>query len=117
VEKIRKKNYRIVIDVINSTGALFIPPLLKALGVEEVIVLNGEVDGKFAHNPEPLPENLSELSAAVRKNKATWGLPLTRMLTDFALFARMEACSEKSIHLLPLQIMFSESVQATPLVT
>lgn len=74
VEKIRKKNYRIVIDVINSTGALFIPPLLKALGVEEVIVLNGEVDGKFAHNPEPLPENLSELSAAVRKNKADLGI-------------------------------------------
>lgn len=74
VENIRKKNYRIVVDVINSTGALFIPPLLKALGVEEVIVLNGEVDGKFAHNPEPLPENLSELSAAVRKNKADLGI-------------------------------------------
>jgi phosphomannomutase len=74
VENIRKKNYRIVVDVINSTGALFLPPLLKALGVEEVIVLNGEVDGKFAHNPEPLPENLSELSAAVRKNKADLGI-------------------------------------------
>jgi phosphomannomutase len=74
VEQIRNKNYRIVIDVINSTGALFLPPLLKALGVEEVIVLNGEVDGRFAHNPEPLPENLSELSAAVRKNKADLGI-------------------------------------------
>lgn len=74
IENIRKKNYRIVADVINSTGALFLPPLLKALGVEEVIVLNGEVDGKFAHNPEPLPENLSELSAAVRKNKADLGI-------------------------------------------
>jgi phosphomannomutase len=74
VESIGKKNYRIVVDVINSTGSLFIPPLLKALGVEEVIVLNGEVDGKFAHNPEPLPENLSELSAAVRKNKADLGI-------------------------------------------
>ena len=74
VENIRKKNYRIVVDVINSTGALFIPPLLKALGVEEVILLNGEVDGKFAHNPEPLPENLSELSAAVRKHKADLGI-------------------------------------------
>lgn len=74
VESIRNKNYRVVVDVVNSTGALFIPPLLKALGVEEVIVLNGEVDGKFAHNPEPLPENLSELSAAVRKNKADLGI-------------------------------------------
>jgi phosphomannomutase len=74
VENIRKKNYRIVVDVINSTGALFLPPLLKALGIDEVIVLNGDVDGKFAHNPEPLPENLSELSAAVRKNKADLGI-------------------------------------------
>lgn len=74
IENIRKKNYRIVVDVINSTGALFIPKLLKALGVEDVIVLHGEVDGKFAHNPEPLPENLSELSAAVRKNKADLGI-------------------------------------------
>ena len=74
VENIRKKNYRIVVDVINSTGAIFIPPLLKALGVKEVIVLHDEVDGKFAHNPEPLPENLSELSAAVRKHKADLGI-------------------------------------------
>ncbi len=74
VEHIKQKNYKVVVDVINSTGALFVPPLLKALGVEEIIVLNGEVDGKFAHNPEPLPENLSELSAAVRKHKADLGI-------------------------------------------
>ncbi|MEO8583551.1 MAG: phosphoglucosamine mutase [Flavitalea sp.] len=74
VENIKKKNYKIVVDVVNSTGGLFIPPLLKALGVEEVILLNGNCDGKFAHNPEPLPENLSELSAAVRKHKADIGI-------------------------------------------
>jgi phosphomannomutase len=62
------------VDAINSTGALFVPPLLKALGVEEVIVLNGEVTGKFAHNPEPLPENLAALSAAVKKSKASFGI-------------------------------------------
>jgi phosphomannomutase len=74
VENIRKKGYKVVVDVVNSTGALFIPPLLKALGVEEIIVLNGDVDGNFAHNPEPLPENLSGLSAAVRKQKADLGI-------------------------------------------
>jgi phosphomannomutase len=74
VENIRKKEYKIVVDVINSTGAIYLPPLLKALGVAEVIVLNDDVDGKFAHNPEPLPENLSELSAAVRKHKADLGI-------------------------------------------
>ncbi len=74
VESIRKKNYTVVVDVVNSTGALFLPPLLKKLGVENVIVLNGDVDGRFAHNPEPLPENLSELSTAVRKHKADLGI-------------------------------------------
>lgn len=74
VEDIRKKNFKVVVDVINSTGALFVPPLLKALGVEEVILLNGELTGKFAHNPEPLPENLTELSNAVRKHKADLGI-------------------------------------------
>ncbi|WP_276484529.1 phosphoglucosamine mutase [Paraflavitalea pollutisoli] len=74
VEDIRKKNFKVVVDVINSTGALFVPPLLKALGVAEVILLNGELNGKFAHNPEPLPENLTELSNAVRKHKADIGI-------------------------------------------
>lgn len=74
VESIKKANYKIVVDAVNSTGALAIPPLLKALGVEEVTVLNEEVNGKFAHNPEPLPENLVGLSASVKKNKADLGI-------------------------------------------
>ena len=71
---IQQKRYKIVVDTINSTGALFLPPLLKALGVEEVILLNEEINGRFAHNPEPLPENLSGLSAAVQKSKASLGI-------------------------------------------
>jgi phosphomannomutase len=74
VAAIRQKKYKIVVDVINSTGALFIPPLLKALGVAEVILLNEDINGRFAHNPEPLPENLSGLSAAVVKAKADLGI-------------------------------------------
>lgn len=74
VEGIRLKNYKVVVDVVNSTGALAIPPLLKALGVENVIVLNEEITGKFAHNPEPLPENLTGLSNAVRNHKADIGI-------------------------------------------
>lgn len=74
VDAIRTKNYKVVVDVVNSTGALFIPPLLKALGVEDVILINGEINGRFAHNPEPLPENLTELSAAVRAHKADFGI-------------------------------------------
>ncbi len=74
INVIKLKNYKVVVDVVNSTGALFIPPLLKALGVEDVIVLNGEVNGRFAHNPEPLPENLSGLSAEVKKQNASFGI-------------------------------------------
>jgi phosphomannomutase len=74
VKSIQQKKYKIVVDTINSTGAIFIPPLLKALGVEEVILLNEDITGKFAHNPEPLPENLSGLSATVQKSKADLGI-------------------------------------------
>ena len=73
-QAIATKKYKAVVDTINSTGALVVPQLLKALGVEEVVVLNGEVNGRFAHNPEPLSENLVELSAAVRKHKADFGI-------------------------------------------
>ena len=71
---IARKNFKIVVDVINSTGAIFVPALLKALGVNDVIVLNGEVNGKFAHNPEPLPQHLSQLSNEVDKQKADLGI-------------------------------------------
>ncbi|HEV2478009.1 MAG TPA: phosphoglucosamine mutase [Puia sp.] len=74
VAAIKAKQYKVVVDTINSTGALFIPPLLKALGVAEVILVNEEMNGRFAHNPEPLPENLVGLSAAVQKSKADLGI-------------------------------------------
>lgn len=71
---IEGKNFKVVVDVINSTGSLFVPALLRALGVEQVTVLNGEINGKFAHNPEPLPENLVALSAEVKKSGADLGI-------------------------------------------
>ncbi|HKP31460.1 MAG TPA: hypothetical protein VJT83_01985, partial [Chitinophagaceae bacterium] len=74
VKSISAKKYKVVVDVINSTGALFVPQLLKALGIEEVKMINGEVNGKFAHNPEPLPENLSGLSAEVKKSGFDFGI-------------------------------------------
>lgn len=74
VEQITKKGLKVVVDVINSTGAIYLPPLLEALGVKEVILLHEEVTGKFAHNPEPLPEHLKDLSAAVLQHKADLGI-------------------------------------------
>lgn len=74
VKDIGSKKYRVVVDAINSSGAVYVPALLKALGVDDVIVLNSEINGKFAHNPEPLPEHLRELSAAVIKHNADIGI-------------------------------------------
>jgi len=71
---IAKANFKVVVDAVNSTGATFVPALLKALGLTDVIVLNGEVNGKFAHNPEPLPQHLTGLSSEVVKQKADLGI-------------------------------------------
>lgn len=67
VEAIRAKGFRVVVDGINSTGSLFVPQLLEALGVSLVSVINGTVNGHFAHNPEPLEEHLGELITTVEK--------------------------------------------------
>ncbi len=74
VQAIAKANFKIVVDPVNSTGAISVPQLLKALGVEDIILINEEVTGKFAHNPEPLPENLRELCQVVEKKNANLGI-------------------------------------------
>lgn len=74
VEAIRAKNFSVVVDPVNSTGSLSVPQLLRALGVENITVINEEVTGRFAHNPEPLPENLTELCNTVAKSNAHLGI-------------------------------------------
>jgi phosphomannomutase len=74
VAAIKKAKFKVVIDAVNSTGAIAVPALLKALGVKEIEVINGEVNGKFAHNPEPLPEHLTGLSNEVLKQNASIGI-------------------------------------------
>jgi phosphomannomutase len=73
-EVIRTRSFRVVVDAVNSVGALALPPLLAALGVAEVEVLNGEVTGRFAHNPEPLPQHLAGLMRRVAETGADLGL-------------------------------------------
>ena len=73
-DAIAAANFKIVVDVVNSTGAFAIPALLKALGVKDFTLLNEEVNGNFAHNPEPLPENLTQLSQEVCLQKASLGI-------------------------------------------
>lgn len=73
IESIRQKNYHVVIDAINSTGAMALSPLLDALNCTYTVI-NGDITGDFAHNPEPLPEHLVELSAKVLAEKADFGI-------------------------------------------
>ncbi|MBV8388709.1 MAG: phosphoglucosamine mutase [Mucilaginibacter sp.] len=74
VAAITKADFKIVIDCVNSTGGIFVPALLKALGVKTVHKLYCDPDGNFAHNPEPLPENLIALSSEVVKKGADLGI-------------------------------------------
>ena len=73
VESIQEAQFKVVLDAINSVGGIIMPRLLERLGVG-YIKLNCEPTGDFAHNPEPLPENLSALSAAVVQEKADMGI-------------------------------------------
>lgn len=71
-EKIRNKKFKVVLDCVNGAGGLIVPQLLEELGCE-VKVIHGESNGKFAHTPEPLPENLTDLRETVVKEKADVG--------------------------------------------
>ncbi len=73
IDLIRKRAFKIAIDCVNGAGATIIPKLLTHFGCE-VIELNTEFTGKFAHNPEPVPQNLVDLAVAVKENHADFGL-------------------------------------------
>ena len=83
-DAVRKQGYKVVVDCINSTGAIAMPPLLEALGCEAVL-LNGEPNGRFAHNPEPLPQHLEELCKVARQEKATLGVAVDPDVDRLAL--------------------------------
>lgn len=71
---IAKRNFKVVVDGVNSTGGIAIPRLLRALGVKDIIELNCEVTGEFAHNPEPLAVNLVETCKKVKESGADLGI-------------------------------------------
>ena len=82
---IQKANFKIVVDAVNSSGGIFVPMLLKALGVKEIIELNCEPTGLFAHNPEPLPENLTSLPNTVVREGADLGISVDPDVDRLAL--------------------------------
>ena len=72
-EAIKQRRFKVVVDAVNSVGGVVIPALLHELGCE-VVELNCTPDGEFAHNPEPLPENLTEISEVIRREGADLGV-------------------------------------------
>ena len=92
-EAVRNANFKVAVDAVNSTGGLFIPALLDALGVQTVYKIHCEPNGQFPHNPEPLKEHLTDLSKAVTENAADLGIAvdpdvdrLVFMMEDGELF-------------------------------
>lgn len=73
VDAIRKADFTVAVDAVNSVGGVVIPQLLRALGVKKVIELNCEPNGRFAHTPEPIPENLTQISDLMKSGVADVG--------------------------------------------
>ncbi len=73
LDAIKKADFKVVIDCVNSVGGIVLPKLLKKLGVNNIVELNCEANGHFAHTPEPLPENLTQIAAEMPKQNAHVG--------------------------------------------
>ena len=87
VEGIRNANLKIAVDPVNSTGGIAIPVLLEKLGVKHVELINGDVSGNFAHNPEPLKEHLTEISRIVREKGCDMGIVVDPDVDRLALIS------------------------------
>ena len=85
VDAISKANFSVVVDAVNSSGGIVIPMLLEALGVKTIHKIHCEPTGHFAHNPEPLPEHLRDLSEAVVKTKSHVGISVDPDVDRLAL--------------------------------
>ncbi|MFT7343564.1 MAG: phosphomannomutase [Lentimonas sp.] len=85
VEAIKKADFHVVVDAVNSTGGIFIPALLKALGVNKIEELYCDPTGHFPHNPEPLPEHLTDLSDKIKETKADVGITVDPDVDRLAL--------------------------------
>ena len=72
-DAIAKANFTVAVDAVNSVGGIVIPQLLRALGVKNIVELNCEATGHFAHTPEPIPENLTQISDLMKEGRADVG--------------------------------------------
>lgn len=86
VEAIRKAGFTVAVDTINSVGGIVIPKLLESLGVKDYYIVHGDPTGNFAHNPEPLPHNLQDLSKLVVEKKACVGFSVDPDVDRLAIY-------------------------------
>lgn len=85
-DAIAAANFRVAVDCVNSVGGIAIPELLYALGVKEIFKLHCAPHGNFSHNPEPLPQHLTELSSLTRSSKATVGFAVDPDVDRLAIY-------------------------------
>lgn len=85
-EAIKAANFRVAVDCVNSVGGIAIPELLYALGVKEIFKLHCAPHGHFSHNPEPLPQHLTELSSLTRSSRATVGFAVDPDVDRLAIY-------------------------------
>lgn len=84
-EAIANAGFRVGVDAVNSTGSIYVPALLKVLGVQDIEIIHGDTSGNFAHNPEPLPEHLKDLGHLVTSKKCTLGIAVDPDVDRLAL--------------------------------
>ena len=109
-EKIRAKKFKVVVDTVNGAGGLIIPQLLDALGCE-VTVINGEPNGRFAHTPEPLPKNISQLCNTVKEKDADVGFAVDPDVDRCAIVDNQgEPIGEEYTLVLATKLIFSKKM-------
>ncbi len=86
-DAIKAANFRVAVDAVNSVGGMAVPELLYALGVKEVFKLHCAMHGNFSHNPEPLPQNLTELSSLMKSSKADVGFAVDPDVDRLVIYA------------------------------
>lgn len=87
VEAVKAANFKVAVDAVNSIGGVAVPELLYALGVKQVFKLHCQAHGNFSHNPEPLPENLTELSSLMKSSKADVGFAVDPDVDRLVIYA------------------------------
>ena len=107
VEAIRQADFHVAFDSVNSVGGIALPALFEALGVKYVTALNAEPTGHFAHNPEPLPEHLTEICAAIGSSKVDVGFVVDPDVDRLAIIDERGTFSAKNIRWSQYQTTYS----------